>query len=111
MLVNAVIGSIGLEPTMQAIQEGITIAIANKETLVAAGDIVMSEARKRNVALLPVDSEHSALFQSMNGENPKRVSRLILNRIRREFQGFDEGPVKRCDSTTGIGSSELVDGQ
>ncbi|WP_252503577.1 1-deoxy-D-xylulose-5-phosphate reductoisomerase [Sporosarcina sp. Marseille-Q4943] len=78
MLVNAVIGSIGLEPTMKAIQEGITIAIANKETLVAAGDIVMEEARKRNVALLPVDSEHSALFQSLNGENPKRVSRLIL---------------------------------
>lgn len=78
MLVNAVIGSVGLEPTMRAIQEGITIAIANKETLVAAGDIVMEEAKKRNVALLPVDSEHSALFQSLNGENPKRVSRLIL---------------------------------
>ncbi|WP_432364037.1 1-deoxy-D-xylulose-5-phosphate reductoisomerase [Sporosarcina sp. UB5] len=78
MLVNAVIGSIGLEPTMAAIREGITIAIANKETLVAAGDIVMEEARKRNVALLPVDSEHSALFQSLNGENAKRVSRLIL---------------------------------
>ncbi|GEN81994.1 1-deoxy-D-xylulose 5-phosphate reductoisomerase 2 [Sporosarcina luteola] len=78
MLVNAVIGSIGLEPTIHAIREGITIAIANKETLVAAGDIVMSEAKKKNVALLPVDSEHSALFQSMNGENPKRVSRLIL---------------------------------
>ncbi len=78
MLVNAVIGSIGLEPTMKAIHEGITIAIANKETLVAAGDIVMEEARKRGVDLLPVDSEHSALFQSLNGENPKRVSRLIL---------------------------------
>jgi 1-deoxy-D-xylulose-5-phosphate reductoisomerase len=78
MLVNAVIGSVGLEPTMKAIQEGITIAIANKETLVAAGDIVMEEAKKRNVTLLPVDSEHSALFQSLNGENPKRVSRLIL---------------------------------
>ncbi|MCM3742866.1 1-deoxy-D-xylulose-5-phosphate reductoisomerase [Sporosarcina luteola] len=78
MLVNAVIGSVGLEPTMEAIRQGITIAISNKETLVAAGDIVMEEARKRNVALLPVDSEHSALFQSLNGENPKRVSRLIL---------------------------------
>ncbi|MFC5603097.1 1-deoxy-D-xylulose-5-phosphate reductoisomerase [Sporosarcina koreensis] len=78
MLVNAVIGSVGLEPTMEAIREGITIAIANKETLVAAGDIVMEEARKRNVALLPVDSEHSALFQSLNGENPKRISRLVL---------------------------------
>ena len=94
MLVNAVIGSIGLEPTMQAIQEGITIAIANKETLVAAGDIVMSEARKRNVALLPVDSEHSALFQSMNGENQKRVSRLILTASGGSFRDLTRDQLK-----------------
>lgn len=78
VLVNAVIGSVGLKPTLEAIRAGITIAIANKETLVAAGDIVMAEARKYNVPLLPVDSEHSALFQALNGENPKRISRLIL---------------------------------
>ncbi|MFC5588395.1 1-deoxy-D-xylulose-5-phosphate reductoisomerase [Sporosarcina soli] len=78
ILVSAVIGSVGLEPTLEAIRAGIPIAIANKETLVAAGDIVMEEARKHRVPLLPVDSEHSALFQSLNGENPKRVSRLIL---------------------------------
>src|SRR6185312_3153541 len=78
ILVNAVIGSVGLRPTLEAIRAGITIAIANKETLVAAGDIVMEEARKYGVPLLPVDSEHSALFQSLNGENPKRISRLIL---------------------------------
>ena len=78
ILVNAVIGSVGLKPTLEAIRAGITIAIANKETLVAAGDIVMSEARKYNVPILPVDSEHSALFQALNGENPKRISRLIL---------------------------------
>ncbi len=78
ILVNAVIGSVGLAPTLEAIRSGITIAIANKETLVAAGDIVMAEARKYNVPILPVDSEHSALFQSLNGENPKQISRLIL---------------------------------
>ncbi|MFS0574193.1 1-deoxy-D-xylulose-5-phosphate reductoisomerase [Sporosarcina sp. 179-K 3D1 HS] len=78
VLVNSVIGSVGLRPTLQAIEAGIPIAIANKETLVAAGDIVMREAEKHQVPLLPVDSEHSALFQSLNGENPKRVSRLIL---------------------------------
>lgn len=94
MLVNAVIGSIGLEPTMKAIQEGITIAIANKETLVAAGDIVMSEAKKRNVAILPVDSEHSALFQSMNGENPKRVSRLILTASGGSFRDLTREQLK-----------------
>lgn len=78
VLVSAVIGSVGLEPTLEAIRAGIPIAIANKETLVAAGDIVMEEARKHRVPLLPVDSEHSALFQSLNGENPKRIARLIL---------------------------------
>ena len=59
VLVNAVIGSVGLKPTLEAIRAGITIAIANKETLVAAGDIVMAEARKYGVPILPVDSEHS----------------------------------------------------
>lgn len=78
ILVNAVSGSVGLKPTLEAIRSGITIAIANKETLVAAGDIVIEAARKYDVPLLPVDSEHSALFQSLNGENPKHISRLIL---------------------------------
>ena len=78
ILVNAVSGSVGLKPTLEAIRSRITIAIANKETLVAAGDIVIEEARKYGVPLLPVDSEHSALFQSLNGENPKHISRLIL---------------------------------
>lgn len=78
ILVNAVIGSVGLEPTLEAIRRGMTIAIANKETLVAAGEIVMAEAKKYNAPILPVDSEHSALFQSLNGENPKEISKLIL---------------------------------
>lgn len=78
VLVNAVIGSVGLEPTLAAIREGITIAIANKETLVAAGHIVMEDAKKYKAAIFPVDSEHSALFQSLNGENDKEITRLIL---------------------------------
>ena len=78
VLVNAVIGSVGLEPTLAAIREGISIAIANKETLVAAGTIVMAEAKKYNAPILPVDSEHSALFQSLNGENPKEITKLML---------------------------------
>jgi 1-deoxy-D-xylulose-5-phosphate reductoisomerase len=78
VLVNAVIGSVGLKPTIEAIRSKINIAIANKETLVAAGELVLEEARKKDVQLLPVDSEHSALFQALNGENLKTVSRLIL---------------------------------
>lgn len=78
VLVNAVLGSVGLESTLAAIRMGKTIAIANKETLVTAGHLVMAEAKKYNVTILPVDSEHSAIFQSMNGENPKQIERLIL---------------------------------
>lgn len=78
VLVNAVLGSVGLQSTLAAIRMGKTIAIANKETLVTAGHLVMAEARKYNAPILPVDSEHSAVFQSMNGENPKQVERIIL---------------------------------
>lgn len=78
VLVNAVLGSVGLEPTLKAIEKGITIAIANKETLVTAGHLVMAAARKFNVPILPVDSEHSALFQALNGENPKQIKKLII---------------------------------
>ncbi|MFA1641382.1 1-deoxy-D-xylulose-5-phosphate reductoisomerase [Chryseomicrobium imtechense] len=78
LLVNAVLGSVGLQPTLRAIEKGITIAIANKETLVTAGHLVMAAAKKHNVAILPVDSEHSALFQALNGENPKQIKKLVI---------------------------------
>lgn len=78
VLVNAVIGSVGLEPTLEAIKLGRTIAIANKETLVTAGHLVMQSAKKYGADILPVDSEHSALFQSLNGEKIEQASRLIL---------------------------------
>ncbi len=96
VLVNAVIGSVGLKPTLEAIRAGITIAIANKETLVAAGEIVMEEARKYNVPLLPVDSEHSALFQALNGENPKRISRLILTASGGSFRDLSREELVGC---------------
>ena len=73
IVVNAVVGSVGLLPTLRAI-EAKTIGIANKETLVTAGHLVMEAARKHNVSLLPVDSEHSAIFQCLNGENEKNFS-------------------------------------
>ncbi|WP_144509224.1 1-deoxy-D-xylulose-5-phosphate reductoisomerase [Bacillus sp. FJAT-22090] len=78
VLVNAVLGSVGLNPTLEAIKKGITIAIANKETLVTAGHLVMQAAQEYNVPVLPVDSEHSALFQAMNGEKKSEVSKLII---------------------------------
>ncbi|WP_040205003.1 1-deoxy-D-xylulose-5-phosphate reductoisomerase [Neobacillus jeddahensis] len=78
ILVNAVLGSVGLHPTLQAIECGKVIAIANKETLVTAGHLVMEAAKKNNVPLLPVDSEHSAIFQALQGEKDKNIERLII---------------------------------
>ncbi|MBM7647096.1 1-deoxy-D-xylulose-5-phosphate reductoisomerase [Bacillus ectoiniformans] len=78
IVVNAVLGSVGLYPTMQAIEAKKTIAIANKETLVTAGHLVMEAARKNNVSLLPVDSEHSAIFQCLQGEQEKNIDRLVI---------------------------------
>jgi 1-deoxy-D-xylulose-5-phosphate reductoisomerase len=78
ILVNAVLGSVGLHPTLQAIECGKVIAIANKETLVTAGHLVIEAAKRNNVPLLPVDSEHSAIFQALQGEMDKNIERLIL---------------------------------
>lgn len=78
VLLNAVVGSIGLKPTLAAIESAKMIAIANKETLVAAGHIVTEAARAKNVPIIPVDSEHSAIFQCLNGENINDVSKIIL---------------------------------
>ncbi len=75
---NAVLGSVGLEPTLAAIEAGKVIGIANKETLVTAGHIVMEKAKENNVQVLPVDSEHSAIFQCLEGSQTDEVSRLIL---------------------------------
>ncbi|KZE65905.1 1-deoxy-D-xylulose 5-phosphate reductoisomerase [Fictibacillus phosphorivorans] len=78
VVVNAVIGSVGLLPTLKAIEAKKTIALANKETLVTAGHLVMEHAKKHNVTVLPVDSEHSAIYQCLNGEDTNRVEKLIL---------------------------------
>lgn len=78
VLVNAVIGSVGLQPTLEAIKLGRTIAIANKETLVTAGHLVIENAKRYGAKILPVDSEHSALFQSLNGEKIEQATKLIL---------------------------------
>ncbi len=87
VLVTAIVGMIGIRPTIAAIECGKTIALANKETLVTAGHIIMPLAAKYGVDILPVDSEHSAIFQSMNGENKTRVSKIILTASGGPFRG------------------------
>ncbi|MEF7557538.1 MULTISPECIES: 1-deoxy-D-xylulose-5-phosphate reductoisomerase [Bacillus cereus group] len=78
LVLSAVVGSIGILPTIEALKNGKDIAIANKETLVAAGHIVTATAEKYKRKLIPVDSEHSAIFQCLNGENEKEISNLII---------------------------------
>jgi 1-deoxy-D-xylulose-5-phosphate reductoisomerase len=78
MVVSAVAGSAGLIPTYEAIKAGKDIALATKETLVMAGSIIMSEAAKRGVSILPVDSEHSAVFQCLNGRDMNEVEKVVL---------------------------------
>jgi 1-deoxy-D-xylulose-5-phosphate reductoisomerase len=78
LVVSAMVGAAGLEPTLAAIEAGIPVALANKETLVAAGSLVMAAAREKGVALLPVDSEHSALMQSLQGQRREDVKKLWL---------------------------------
>lgn len=87
VLVTAIVGMIGIRPTIAAIESGKTIALANKETLVTAGHIIMPLAEKLHVPILPVDSEHSAIFQSMHGENRKRVSKILLTASGGPFRG------------------------
>ena len=78
VVVNAVMGSVGLIPTMKAMEAGKAIALANKETLVTAGHIVMEASKKFGTPILPVDSEHSAIFQALQGEQSKNIERLII---------------------------------
>jgi 1-deoxy-D-xylulose-5-phosphate reductoisomerase len=78
MVVSALVGAVGLRPTLAAIQAGKAVALANKETLVMAGSLVMAEARRCGVPILPVDSEHSAVFQALQGQQRESVKRIIL---------------------------------
>lgn len=87
VLVTAIVGMIGIRPTIAAIEHGKTIALANKETLVTAGHIIMPLAAKHKVPILPVDSEHSAIFQSMNGEKRECVNKIILTASGGPFRG------------------------
>lgn len=87
ILVTAIVGMIGIRPTIAAINRHKDIALANKETLVTAGHIIMPLAEKMGVSILPVDSEHSAIFQSMQGENKERVSKLLITASGGPFRG------------------------
>ncbi|MBE5956966.1 MAG: 1-deoxy-D-xylulose-5-phosphate reductoisomerase [Lachnospiraceae bacterium] len=87
ILVTAVVGMIGIKPTIAAIEAGKDIALANKETLVTAGHLIMPLAKKMGVSILPVDSEHSAIFQCLNGEKRGQVDKILLTASGGPFRG------------------------
>jgi len=89
MVVSAMVGAVGLEPTMAAIRANLPVALANKETLVAAGPLVMSLAKEKGVPLIPVDSEHSAIFQALQGQRRADIRRLWLTASGGPFRAWE----------------------
>ena len=94
MVLTSVVGMIGLRPTIKAIEAKKDIALANKETLVVAGELVMKKAKEMGVDILPVDSEHSAIFQALNGYTEKDVNKIILTASGGPFRGKDNEYLK-----------------
>lgn len=87
ILVTAIVGMLGIRPTIEAIRAGKDIALANKETLVTAGHLIMPMAKEYGVKILPVDSEHSAIFQALNGEDNKEIHKLLITASGGPFRG------------------------
>lgn len=87
ILVTAIVGMLGIRPTIAAMKAGKDIALANKETLVTAGHLIMPLAKEQGVSILPVDSEHSAIFQSLNGEHGNKIDKILLTASGGPFRG------------------------
>ncbi len=94
ILLNSVVGMVGLLPTLTAIRNGKDVALANKETLVAGGNLVMSESKEKGVNIFPVDSEHSAIFQSLQGNSMNRINKIILTASGGPFFGKKKEDLK-----------------
>ncbi|MDO4482380.1 MAG: 1-deoxy-D-xylulose-5-phosphate reductoisomerase [Bacillota bacterium] len=95
LVLNALVGMQGMVPTYEAIKAGKNIALANKETLVAGGDIIMDTAAKNGVSIIPVDSEHSAVFQSLQGNENNRIKKIILTASGGPFRGYSEDMLRQ----------------
>jgi len=94
-VVNSLVGSIGVIPTIEAIKNKKNIALANKETLVAAGSVVMDEVKKNNVKLMPIDSEHSAIFQCLNGEKIDDVNKITITASGGPFRNYSKEQMEK----------------
>ena len=97
MTLNAIVGSAGLAPSLAAVRSGATLALANKESLVCAGELLMAEAARSGATVLPVDSEHSAIFQALRGEDISAVERIIITASGGAFRDW---PIERLAEAT-----------
>ena len=111
MVVSAMVGAAGLLPTLDAIEAGRDIALANKETLVMAGGIVLRKAREKGVNIIPVDSEHSAVFQCLQGHRREDVRRIILTASGGPFLDASRDELQSRYPRTGSSTPQLVDGK
>jgi len=102
IVVTSVVGSVGLLPTLEAIRHKKIIALANKETLVVAGELIMNEARKHDVKIIPVDSEHSAIFQCLQGEDIDNVSRIILTASGGSFRNWTKQEISKAKAADAL---------
>lgn len=95
MVVNAIVGTAGFLPTLTAIEAGNRIALANKESLVVGGEMIIAAARKKKIKIMPIDSEHSAIFQSLAGNEENRINKIILTASGGPFKGYTSEMLKR----------------
>jgi 1-deoxy-D-xylulose-5-phosphate reductoisomerase len=111
ILVTAIVGMIGIRPTMEAIRAGKDIALANKETLVTAGHLIMPLAKEYGVQILPVDSEHSAIFQALHGEEHREIHKLLITASGGPFRGRDREALKHVTLADTLKHPNWVMGQ
>lgn len=111
VLVTAVVGMIGLVPTISAIKNSTTIALANKETLVTAGNIVIKEAKKYGADIIPVDSEHSAIFQCLNGESKNKIDKILLTASGGPFRGRSKNELENVTKNDALKHPNWTMGQ
>lgn len=102
IVVGAIVGMIGIKPVLSAIRAGHDVALANKETLVSAGHIITREAEENNVKILPVDSEHSAIFQSLNGERHEDIEKILLTASGGPFRGKKREELSEMTAETAL---------
>ncbi len=110
VVLNALMGMMGLVPTYEAIQAGKDIALANKETLVAGGSVIMKAAAEKRITLLPVDSEHSAIFQCLQGNERKELKKILLTASGGPFRGFTSEQLKQVTLSQALAHPRWVMG-